>query len=221
MGKRGPKPRQLISEKWSSNLAYAVGLLASDGCLSLPVHGYLIDLTSLDRDQLENYISCLGVPYKITKKYGSNGKEYLRVQFKNVRFYEFLLSIGLTPAKSKTIGAIKVPDKYFLDFLRGSFDGDGSSYDYYDPRWKSSFMFYLTFCSASEPHIFWMREIIEKLVGVHGHISKSRGSSMYSLRYAKREGVILAQKMYKGGGVCLARKRLKIVESLRILGRRL
>src|SRR3989338_4542107 len=60
MGKRGPKPgfnaKRRISESWSPELAYAVGLLATDGCLSPP--GHLIDLTSNDREQLENFNRC-------------------------------------------------------------------------------------------------------------------------------------------------------------------
>ena len=104
MGKRGPKPgfnkNRRIVETWSPRLAYAVGLLATDGCLSPP---YLIDLTSKDREQLENFRRCLGVELNITKKY-SGDREYLRIQFKNTLFYNFLLSIGLTPAKSKTLG---------------------------------------------------------------------------------------------------------------------
>ena len=69
MGKRGPKPgfnaKRRISEKWSPQLAYAIGLLATDGCMSPPFS--LIDLTSKDREQLENYRRCLGVDFQITK----------------------------------------------------------------------------------------------------------------------------------------------------------
>ena len=81
MGKRGPKPgfdvKRRIAETWSSNLAYAIGLLATDGCLSPP--GHLIDLTSKDREQLENFRRCVGVDLKITKKY-SGGREYFFVK---------------------------------------------------------------------------------------------------------------------------------------------
>src|SRR3989344_7733317 len=151
MGKRGPKPgfnpKRHVSQEWSANLAYAIGLLATDGCLSPP--GHLIDLTSKDCEQLENFCRCVGVDFTITKKQAGNGKECLRVQFKSVLFYNFLLSIGLTPAKSKTLGPLAIPDKYFFHFLRGAFDGDGCTYSYWDPRWKSSFMFYLCFASAS------------------------------------------------------------------------
>ena len=222
MGKRGPKPRQLISEEWSANLAYAIGLLASDGCLSKPIHGHLIDLTSKDREQLENFLFCLDAPYKITEKRGGNDKNYLRVQFKNVFFYNFLISIGLSPAKSQTLGALKIPDEYFFDFLRGLFDGDGCTYSYWDKRWKSSFMFYTTFVSASIDFTEWIRARIEHFAGVRGHISRSKGHNFYQLRYAKREGLIVLRLMYHNKDVIhLSRKRLKIEKMLRILGERL
>ncbi|MBM3272185.1 hypothetical protein FJY94_02795 [Candidatus Kaiserbacteria bacterium] len=222
MGKRGPKPRQVISETWSPNLAYAIGLLASDGCLSAPVHGHLIDLTSKDREQLENFLMCLGAPYNITEKDGGSGKKYLRVQFKNTLFYNFLLSIGLTPAKSKTLGALHVPEEYFFDFLRGLFDGDGSTYSYWDKRWRSSFMFYLGFASASSEFMQWLRECIEKLASVRGHITSARGQSVHQLKYAKREAVIVLRLMYKDKKcVHLSRKRLKIEKMLSIVGERL
>lgn len=221
MGKRGPKPgfKVRIDEKWSPNLAYAVGLLATDGCLATGQS--LIDLTSKDREQLENFCKAVGVPFRITKKVGSNGKTYLRVQFKNVLFYEFLLSIGLTPAKSKTLGVLKVPGKYFLDFLRGSFDGDGSSYSYHDPRWPTSFLFYISFNSASETHIVWLREKIHVLLGANGHVSRARNNSFFSLRYGKREATVIARAMYKDAPLCLSRKRLKIESSLAMMGRHL
>src|SRR3989344_7195642 len=112
MGKRGPKPKKIIDTKWSANLAYAIGLIATDGCLSND--NLLIDLTSKDREQLENFSKCLGIHFKIGMKWSGQGDKYLRIQFKNRFFYDFLLSIGLTPAKSKTLDKILVPDEYFF-----------------------------------------------------------------------------------------------------------
>ena len=141
MGERGPKPKKIISEKWNANLTYAIGLIATDGCLSKD--GILIDLTSNDREQLENFSKCLGVNFKIGLKWNNNKDKSLRIQFKNRIFYDFLLSIGLTPRKSLTMGKLIIPDKYFFDFLRGCFDGDGCFYSYWDKRWRSSHMFYI------------------------------------------------------------------------------
>ena len=68
------------------------------------------------------------------------------------------MSIGLMPNKTKIIGAVKIPNNYFFDFLRGHFDGDGTFYSYWDPRWRSSHMFYVVFASASLKHIIWLQK---------------------------------------------------------------
>ena len=41
-------------------------------------------------------------------------KKYYHVQFGDVMFYRFLQDIGLTPAKSRTMGALKISDQYFF-----------------------------------------------------------------------------------------------------------
>src|SRR3989344_3357234 len=189
MAQPGPKPKRVVSETWRPELAYAIGLLAADGCLAR--YFYLVDLTSKDKEQLENFSKCIGHPLAIGNKSSGGKGQYFRVQLKNVYFYEFLLSVGLTPAKSKTIGALKIPPKYFFDFLRGSFDGDGCTYSYFDPRWKSSFMFYTTWVSASEKHILWIQTEIEKRLGIHGHITKGKNSSVFQLKYAKADSLKL------------------------------
>lgn len=216
MGKRGPKPKKIINETWSANLAYAVGLIATDGCLAND--GLLIDLTSKDREQLLNFSKCVGVDFKIGNKRNSNGDECLRIQFKNRIFYDFLLSVGLTPKKSLTMGKLKIPDKYFFDFLRGCFDGDGCFYSYWDPRWRSSYMFYIEFISASKKHINWLHAELQSRIKVTGHIvTTSRKNKYYQLKYAKKEAVEIIRKMYYDEKViCLSRKRLKIKKALKI-----
>lgn len=216
MGKRGPQPKRIINETWNADLAYAIGLIATDGCLASG--GLLIDLTSKDREQLLNFSKCVGVNFKIGNKWNSKGDKCLRIQFKNRIFYDFLLSIGLTSKKSLTIGKLKIPNKYFFDFLRGSFDGDGCFYSYWDPRWRSSHMFYLTFSSASRVHILWLQENIFKFLSIKGHISKSqRKGSIFNLKYAKKEALEIIKRMYYNPSViCLSRKRVKIQKALEI-----
>lgn len=212
----GPKPKKIVDERWSHNLAYAIGLLATDGCLSR--HTNLIDLTSKDEEQLNNFSKCLGLKLSIGKKNNGRSQISSRVQFKNVIFYNFLLNVGLTPAKSKTIGPLKIPKKYFFDFLRGVFDGDGCTYSYWDKRWKSSYMFYLCFASASKLFIDWLRLEINESVGSVGHITKDGRGSTFQLKYAKKESFPIFKKMYYAEGVvCLSRKYLKIKKTLAIV----
>lgn len=221
MGKRGPKPQGKVEIRWSADFAYAIGLIVSDGSLSND--GRHISFTSKDEQQIKNFMDCLGLKVKIGKKIsGYKQKVQANVQFGDVLFFEFLQSIGLTPNKSKTIGEIRIPSQYFFDFLRGAFDGDGSFHSYYDPRWKSSFMFYTIFVSASKEHIDWMRgEVFEKLK-VKGHVTHSTNAKVYQLKYAKKDSSKILKSMYYSNTVvCLERKRQKIKKALLVVGQTL
>jgi len=209
------KPLGKVKIVWSAGLAYAIGLLVTDGNLSKD--GRHIELTSKDKDQLQNFTNSLGIKVNITSKHSGSGKKYLRVQFGDRLFYDFLKGIGLMPAKTKIIGAVKIPNDYFYDFLRGHFDGDGTFYSYWDPRWKSSFMYYLVFISASSKHILWLRGEIFNRLGIRGHITKSGNNACYQLKYAKKESQIIIDKLYYPGAVCLSRKLLKIRRALSII----
>lgn len=221
MGMRGTKPKGNVKIKWSGNFAYAIGLLATDGCLYND--GRHMSLTTKDIDQAKNFIKCLNLKVKIgLKNSGSNKeKKYFHIQFGDVIFYKFLESIGLTERKSLTLGKIDIPNPFFFDFLRGCFDGDGSSYSYWDPRWKSSYMFYIGFASGSIKFVNWLRREVYKRLKIKSHISvsKTRTSSYYQLKYSKYAAVELAKKMYKGScEIFLKRKRLKINKCLGMMG---
>lgn len=222
MGGRGPKPMGKIKIKWSPDFAYAIGLITTDGNLS--PNGRHINLTSKDKEMATNFIKCLKLNVKIGRKArgGEAEKKYYVVQFGDVLFYNFLRKIGLTPAKSKTLGEIKILDKYFFDFLRGCFDGDGTFYSYWDKRWRSSFMFYTEFTSASKNHIDWLKRKVEGHAFIRGHITTTREKALYHLKYAKSESEKLLRKMYyKKEITCLTRKKLKIENTLAIIGRQL
>ena len=211
------KPMKRVKIKWSPKFAYAIGLITADGSLSKD--GRHISFVSKDLEMITNFQKCLGIISKIGKKSsGSNkNKVYHVVQIGDINFYNFLLSVGLVPNKSKVIKNIKVPEKYFFHFLRGYFDGDGSFYSYFDPRWKSSLMFYTTFSCASVVYIRWLQGEIRQRLMVHGHIAKSAKNSAYQLRYGKAESLVLLRNLYLGARVSLSRKRLKIKKVLQLI----
>ncbi len=120
--------------EWNADLAYAVGLIVTDGSLSKD--GRHINLTSKDVDQIKTFAKILNLTNKVGIKrssYNPNG-QYFQIQFGNVKFYRFLLKIGIFPNKTKTIGVVKIPINFFADFLRGHLDGDGFTYSYWDKR---------------------------------------------------------------------------------------
>jgi len=195
VGKRGPQPKS-IDTTWTPGLAYVVGIFASDG--NLGKDGRYLDVTSKDQEILKIVLDVLGMSHiKIGRKSSGDGNYAYRIQFKRVLFHQWLMSIGLTPKKSKTISALDIPDKYFFDFVRGVWDGDGTIYSFWDPRWKSSFMYYIALTSASPAFLEWMQSRISELSDfcLRGRISQ--GSRVLQLRYAKKESRELFHRMFK------------------------
>ena len=95
--KRGMKPKGKVSIKWCAEFAYAIGLIASDGCLSK--NGRHIILTSNDVQQLVTFNLCLGITTRICKKYSGTGNLSFYVQFSDVLFYQFLQAVLTRPAR--------------------------------------------------------------------------------------------------------------------------
>ena len=209
------KPKKRVLIKASSNLYYAIGLITTDGYLS--IDGRHISFTSKDEELAKLFRSCLGINNVIGKKASGyqREKKYYVVQFGDIVFYQWCLRLGLMPNKSKKLTHLNIPDKYFFDFLRGCFDGDGTSYAYWDPRWRSSYMFYSAIASASPAFLIWLQKTINRLINIKGRIVSSCRSQQ--LRFAKKETKILFKKMYRQkNSAYLKRKFDKLQNFLKI-----
>jgi hypothetical protein len=211
---------------WSPNLAYAVGLIATDGNLS--ADGRHLSLTSKDRDLLETFRACLNISAAITPHGSGHGSAGLRVQWGDRHFYDWLVGIGLTPAKSLTLRPLAIPDAVFADFVRGCIDGDGSVtvyVDRYNTNKSERYVYerlYVTLVSASRAFIDWIQATIHRVLLTKGSIAVRRRegcSPLWTLRYAKSESIELLRRIYYSPTVpCLARKRATAEPFLRPLG---
>lgn len=196
--------------KWSSPIAYVVGLITTDGNLS-PDRRHL-DITSKDVQLLETAKNCLQIKNRITPKIGGYTikKTYYHIQFGNVIFYNWLVKIGLMPNKSKRIKSLKIPNKYFFAFLRGHLDGDGNILKYQDKVFPNSQRLYLRFYSASIIHLNWLRKRIKILLNVKGRVQKV--TKEYVLIYSKRESLKMLPFIYPNKNVPCLHRKYKIVE---------
>lgn len=171
---------------WNSKKAYAIGLITTDGNLSKD--GRHIIFVSKDISLVKLFKKCLELDNKISIKtsgYSKKTGKYYYTQFGDVNFYRDLLSIGLTPNKSKNISKLIVPRRYFADFLRGHLDGDGTIRTYNDSSYPNNRRLYTTFMSASETHLKWLQSQIKILYGVAGTIRSVPRA--WILVYAKNE----------------------------------
>jgi len=207
---------------WSPELAYAVGLITTDGNLSIDRRH--IQFTNTEYELIQLFKNCLGIKNNpsITPPSGFGKKSAYRLNFGNVRLYRWLEEIGLRTNKTRSLGEIKIPDKYFADFLRGHIDGDGSIFTYVDnyatykgKRYTYNRL-YTVFISASFEHLNWIRKNIKKSIDIEGaltsYLRENRKFPLWKLRYAKKESLrILPWIYYNHNLPCLDRKR-KIAE---------
>lgn len=175
-------------------------------------------MRSSEVNLLETFKQCLDINNKIGKTRNGDIISY-RVQFGNVQFYNWLLKIGLFPAKSYTIAEINVPGALFRDFLRGCIDGDGNirtyqdTYNLYRGRRYTTQRLFIRIVSASRKHIVWLRQKIEFLSGIHGVIIENKPAlknrvSIWQLQFAKKESLRLINWIYYQPDLpCLERKR--------------
>jgi len=169
---------------------------------------------SNDADLLDLVRRRLRLDTMIKPHRGGYGTRCHHLAWTDRRFYDWLVSIGLTPAKSLTLGPLAVPDDYFADFFRGCVDGDGSIVSYID-RYNTFKIYvytrlYVSIVSASPRFIEWLRASIQRLAKVAGHIDVRRSDGrhdVHCLRYAKRESLAVLRWLYYADEVtCLARK---------------
>lgn len=98
---------------------YWLGFFVADGGISSVNNDIVLNLSEKDISHIEKYRNFIDIRlpiYKIEKTHA------IRVVYANKSIKEYLVSLGITPKKSKTVKIQFVFDRHFI---RGLFDGDG------------------------------------------------------------------------------------------------
>jgi hypothetical protein len=203
---------------WSDDMAYLVGLTATDGCLFTGRRA--INFKSSDRQLVETYLRLLGRKNRVKSHPTETGGIAYYTQFHDSQLYEWFRSTGLTPRKSLTIGALSVPDDFLFPIARGLLDGDGSVINKIyraDTGGRPDYFWeYLitSFKSASRPHLEWLQSRLRAATAQSGNISELKLKEplpnrhpFFELRYGKRSSLVLLPLLYPPAGPCLERKR--------------
>lgn len=190
--------------EWNDVLAYAVGLIATDGCLSSSRRH--IFFTSKDEQLIHAFLECLGRPRRYRTIRSRVGNTYYQVGFSDVELYRWLVLVGLHPRKSLTLGAIDVPDQHALALIRGLLDGDGTIQNFVHTPTVRTYPEYryerlwVIFCSGSRAHLEWLRATLRRLLEIDAYLSQAREregrAPFYTLKCGKRASMILLSKLY-------------------------
>jgi hypothetical protein len=119
-------------------MSYVLGLIVADGNLVVKrikkdgTKQYSLDITSKDLILLKKIRKVMGAQQKIGKKRSGYNKEKkcYKIQIGHQKICNDLLNLGIKPRKTYEPFTIKVPQKYFPDFVRGFFGGDGTVFIY-------------------------------------------------------------------------------------------
>lgn len=200
--KRGKVPQNYfeINERffsaWSPEMAYVLGLLITDGCISKVKNGsYRIRLCLNDKELLEKVAKTMGSSQPITpSKYQAGLYLFL---FGRKRIAQDLITLGVVPRKSLVLKFPDVPKVYLREFIRGIFDGDGSVY--FDTRSKNCPV-RSKFCSGSKDFIHGLEVSLQSLGMPKRNIyeQKTKNGTCYMFRYGHEDSKKLFAALYIG-----------------------
>lgn len=202
-------------KKWSFEMAYVLGFFMADGSLDINSRGsHYFNLQICDKELLEDIRNVLESNHKISLRKGiENESDRYRLQIGSREMCDDLRKLGVSEQKTHTMGLPKVPKKYFGDFVRGYFDGDGNVWvgETHKNRRIKHKVIQTGFTSAS---FYFLSGLQKKLLeyGLEGG-SLLKTKNCYRLKYSIKNSLILSKIMYNGNENSLFLNRKKIVFS--------
>ncbi len=196
-------------------MAYVLGFFVADGCIMTSKgrenNPYTFNITSIDLEHLQSIKRVLGSDYKIGKKSNGSGGNAYQISVRNSTLATDLIKLGICPRKTYNLGAIKVPEEYFSNFVRGFFDGDGSVYIYSVNnvlQIKSSFVC-TSFDFITDFNTRLCKTLNVPVKSIHRKLGEKIGfMTQYSNSFYIDDSEKLAKFMYENNpSLCLERKR--------------
>lgn len=116
----------------SAQKAYWLGFIAADGCnyIRETNASVVINISRKDKEHLVKFQNFMNSNVQIIDHIQdagfSNNTQMSKIVFNSIEMAEDLKNLGITPKKSLTLKPPEIEKEYFLPFILGYFDGDGS-----------------------------------------------------------------------------------------------
>ncbi|MBO5425430.1 MAG: hypothetical protein J6A25_07940 [Lachnospiraceae bacterium] len=119
--------RNIFNKIDNEEKAYWLGFIVADGYLNINKHMLRIKLGNRDRSHLIKFIKFVGGNEEMLKSeiHSETGNENFYVSLYSKEVMNDLLSLGIEQAKSGKEKVCNIDKKYYRDFIRGLWDGDG------------------------------------------------------------------------------------------------
>ena len=193
----------------NERMAYLLGFLASDGTIDKKNNRIKIGLSSVDKDFLIMIKKELGYEGDILDYQTSNGFNVSELTFTSQQIKKDLAKYNIVPNKTFTYTFPEsLNKKYWIDFIRGYFDGDGSvsTAGPHAIRWQ--------ICAANKQVLekiidfFYEEYSIEKV----GILVQMKEHPLYYFQYSTTATKKIFSILYKENCLKLPRKYFKFKE---------
>lgn len=195
----------------SPNMAYIMGFWAADGNVSSKENRLDLELASVDYEILEKIRKELKSERPIKTYECANGYVKNKLLFWSARIKDKFAEYGIVPNKtySKDFHApYKLNEEYWVDYIRGFFDGDGCVKKY------NSLTFELN--SVNYQFLEDIRLFLIKKYNISGKITtcgtKDRNIPLYRLYYMGDKAYSIFDILYTPNSLFLTRKYNKWIE---------
>lgn len=125
----------------NSNMAWLLGFLASDGNISKNGNRIRIELSVVDKEILERIKEIVKIENPIKIRENKRGFVFASLDWSCAEHKKDLEKYNIIPQKTYTLlPPTKLNEKFYIDYIRGYFDGDGTIYQRSNGRYSFGFV---------------------------------------------------------------------------------
>ena len=199
-------------KKESHNMAWILGFLASDGSVGLKDNHIHIGLSAKDREILEKIKQEINIENKISEYTTQDGFDCLSFAWTCAEHKQDLAKYGIIPQKTFSLKPPLVLSKqYWIDYIRGYFDGDGSI-NLINNQGEKSIRWQI--CSATPEILQWIVDFLHEEYQIAPvNIQKKKCvHDIYYIQYSTTATIKIYDILYTENALYLARKKKKFEE---------
>lgn len=196
----------------NSNMAWLLGFLASDGNISKNGNRIRIELSVVDKEILKRIKEIVKIENPIKIRENKRGFVLASLDWSCAEHKKDLEKYNIIPQKTYTLlPPTKLNEKFYIDYIRGYFDGDGTINLNLTRGGKSKGLRW-GICGASKPVLEWIIGVLEErysIPSVNIHKDSSHEEDFYSFVYSTNATRKIYDILYTNNTLFLKRKKEK------------